>query len=100
MDLYNPFVNEDKASYTVPNINDFDALKPYFDQVNQHIRSSATTNAIPWANVHDAFNGPSGDQDPHDKGYLAFDGVHPNDTGHKVIADQFRLLRYAPLSTR
>jgi lysophospholipase L1-like esterase len=101
MDLYNPFVNEDLASDTDGDgTSDFWTLKPYHDAVNNHIRTSASANGIPWANVHDAFNGADGLQDPQDKGYIAFDGVHPNDTGHKVIADQLRLLRYAPLSTR
>ena len=36
-------------------------------------------------------------EDPSDKGYITFDGLHPNDNGHKVIADLFRDLDYAPL---
>ena len=30
-------------------------------------------------------------------GIIAADGFHPNDAGHKVIADQLRALGYAPL---
>jgi len=28
---------------------------------------------------------------------IASDGFHPNDAGHKVIADQLRMLQYKPL---
>jgi lysophospholipase L1-like esterase len=52
---------------------------------------------VPYAKVYLAFNGPSGDEDPAAKGYLSFDGLHPNDTGHRVIAGKLRLLGYAPL---
>ncbi|WP_288048938.1 isochorismatase family protein [Nocardia sp.] len=44
-----------------------------------------------------AFNGPNHDQDPGDKGYIFLDGLHPNDTGHRVIAEHFRSLGYDPL---
>ena len=38
-----------------------------------------------------------GTQDPVAQGLIATDGLHPNDAGHKVIADQLRALGYAPL---
>lgn len=91
MDIYNPYVNEDKAD------GDFEVLKPYIDDVNNHIATTATNNNIPYAQVYLAFNGPNGDEDPEDKGYLSLDGVHPNDTGHAVIAQLLRDLAYAPL---
>jgi lysophospholipase L1-like esterase len=47
--------------------------------------------------VYLAFNGPTGDEDPKSKRYLSFDGVHPNDTAHRIIADELRKLGYAPL---
>jgi lysophospholipase L1-like esterase len=101
MDLYNPYVDEDRAVDTDGNgINDFLELKPFVDAVNQHIAASATANGIPYARVSLAFNGPNGDVDPQRKGYLSFDRLHPNDTGHKVMADLLRALRYKPLSTR
>ncbi len=49
------------------------------------------------ANVHQAFNGTDGTQDPDAQGLLAVDGFHPNDAGHKVIADQLGALGYQPL---
>lgn len=91
MDIYNAYVNEDKAD------GSFTVLKGYLDDVNAYIGSTAGGNGIPYAKVYEAFNGPNGDQDPEDKGYLSLDGLHPNDKGHKVIADLFRGLGYAPL---
>ncbi len=100
MDLYNPYVNEDKAADTWAadgGLNDFQVFKPYVDEAVEHVRLTATANNIPYAKVYAAFNGTRGDIDPQDKGYLALDGLHPNDTGHKVIADLLRGLGYAPL---
>ncbi len=91
MDIYNPFVARLMIQGT------FNTLEPFLDQVNQHIAASAKANGIPMAHVHLAFNGPNGDEDPIAKGLITVDGIHPNDNGHKVIADAFRALGYAPL---
>ena len=91
MDIYNPFVAELMVKGT------FSTVEPYLDQVNQHIVASAKANGIPMAQVHLAFNGPNGDQDPVAKGLITVDGVHPNDNGHKAIADALRALGYGPL---
>ncbi|HEX8096505.1 MAG TPA: GDSL-type esterase/lipase family protein, partial [Pyrinomonadaceae bacterium] len=98
MDIYNPFVNLMKNSDSWRDdggLNDYQALKPYLDDANNCIAATSLANKIPYARVYQAFNGPNGDQDAGAKGYLAFDGVHPNDIGHKVIADLFRGLGYA-----
>lgn len=92
MDVYNPFVGQQLADGTFP------VLNPLLEAVNAHIMASATLNHIRVARVHDAFNGPGGDQDPVALGYIAVDGVHPNDAGHKAIADALRELGYAPLA--
>jgi hypothetical protein len=107
MDIYNPYVRTDIVSDTwqydgvidgvMMDLNDFQVFKVYFDQVNRHIASNAAV--IPSAQVHLAFNGPYGDEDPKSKGYLSFDGIHPNNTGHRIIADELRKLGYAPLAT-
>lgn len=68
-------------------------MEPYLDQVNQHIASSAQANGIPMAQVHLAFNGLNG-EDPVAKELIRVDGVHPNDNGHKVIADALAALGY------
>ena len=65
--------------------------------MNQHIAASAKANGIPMAQVHLAFNGPNGEQDPLAEGLIALDGIHPNNNGHKAIADALRALGYGPL---
>ncbi|HUK42992.1 MAG TPA: GDSL-type esterase/lipase family protein [Candidatus Bathyarchaeia archaeon] len=91
MDIYNPYVASDMQ------VGIFDITEPYLDEVNNYIHSTATAAGIPVANVHQAFNGADGTTDPGTLGLLAADGFHPNDAGHKVIADQLRALGYAPL---
>ena len=91
MDIYNPYVASDMQA------GNFDKLEPYLDEVNHYIHSTASAHGIPVANVHQAFNGADGKTDPNTLGLLAPDGFHPNDAGHKVIADQLRALGYAPL---
>lgn len=100
MDIYNPYVSTDKASDTWQNdggLNDFQVFKSYVDEANQHIAATATDSNVPYARVYLAFNGTNGDEDPRSKGYLSFDGLHPNDTGHRIIAGELRNLGYAPL---
>jgi lysophospholipase L1-like esterase len=91
MDIYNPYVASDMQA------GRFTTVEPYLDQVNKHIHDNAKANNIPVAEVHTAFNGADGTQDPGTLGLIAADGFHPNDAGHKVIADQLRALAYAPL---
>ena len=91
MDIYDPYVASDMQKGI------FTTLEPYLDDVNNYIHTTAAANSIPVANVHQAFNGADGTQDPIAQGLIAADGLHPNDAGHKVIADQLRALGYAPL---
>jgi lysophospholipase L1-like esterase len=98
MDLYNPFVRQDKAADTNgDNVSDFVVFKKYVDYVNHYIAQTSQANGIRCAPVYAAFNGASGTEDPRAKGYLSFDGLHPNDTGHNVMATQFRNVGYTPL---
>jgi lysophospholipase L1-like esterase len=99
MDIYNPFVNADKSADTWPGDqgNDFMVLKPYLDEINSYILTTSAARNIPCARVYQAFNGPNGEIDPATRNYLAFDDYHPNTRGHRVIADLFRGLGYAPL---
>lgn len=100
MNLYNPYVDEDKASDSDGDtVSDFDELQPYFKEVNAYMGQTAGVAGILCADVALAFNGPNSDEDPELKGYISSDGLHPNDTGHKVMADLLRELGYAPLST-
>ena len=99
MDMYNPYIATDSSSNTWPNdggLNDYQAFKPYLDELNNYIRTTATINNIPCARVFVAFNGPSGAEDPVTKGYISFDGLHPNSAGHGVIATQMRTATLIP----
>ena len=91
MDIYNPYVASDMQAGI------FDITEPYLDEVNNYIHSTGAASGIPVANVHQAFNGADGTTDPATLGLIAADGFHPNDAGHKVIADQLRALGYQPL---
>ena len=66
-------------------LDDFRIFKPYLDEVNGHIATTASDNDIPLAEVH------------LDKGYISQDGIHPNDEGYEVIAERLRKLGYSPL---
>ena len=93
MDMYNPYIATDSSTNTWPNdggLNDYQAFKPYLDELNNYIRTTATLKNIPCARVYFAFNGLTGNEDPVTKGYISFDSLHPNNTGHGVIATQFR----------
>jgi lysophospholipase L1-like esterase len=102
MDIYNPYVRTDIVSNTWPydgrmgDMNDFEVFKIYFGQVNSHIATTSNTKGVPYAQVYLAFNGTNGDEDPKSKGNLSFDGIHPNNTGHRIIADELRKLGYVP----
>jgi lysophospholipase L1-like esterase len=99
MDIYNPYVNEDRARDTWPNDqgNDFQVAKIYLDQINNHIAATSGARNIPCARVYLAFNGPNGDIDAGDQGLIAFDGLHPNGRGHARIAELLSNLGYSPL---
>src|SRR5215217_7570328 len=98
-DFYNPFVNLDGSMISWPDsgTTDFSIFEKYLEQVNSDIAESSNAHDIPHAKIHQAFNGPSGTGDPSDKGYMHSDGIHPNDGGHAVIAQELRRLGYEPL---
>ena len=100
MDIYNPYVRTDKISDTwqndggIKDLNDFQVFKSYVEEVNDHIATASCAASVPYAEVYLVFNGPTGEEDPRSKGYLSFDGVHPNNTGHRIIADELRKVGY------
>jgi lysophospholipase L1-like esterase len=99
MDIYNPYVRTDTISDTWQNdggMYDFQVFKRYVDEVNYHIATTSYTSGIPYAEVYLTFNGTTGDEDPKSMGYLSFYRVHPNNTGHRIIADELRKLGYIP----
>jgi lysophospholipase L1-like esterase len=88
----NPFVNEWKERGV------FEERKSMLDRWNGQLVEIATQYNIPVARVYRDFNGPNGDQDPGDKGYISTDGMHNNDTGARRIAQLLRELGYEPLA--
>jgi lysophospholipase L1-like esterase len=85
---YAPYVDTDEVLGTLPSngtVNDFRVFEPYANEANRHIATTATNNGIPYAEVH------------LDKEDISPDGVHPNDEGYEIIADQLRELGYSPL---
>lgn len=99
MDIYYPYITTDMAMDAWPEdeMTDFQVLNQYLAEANDHIAETSDRFGIPIARVHQAFNGFGGDEDPNIKGYIAFDGLHPNALGHGIIAERFRVLGYAPL---
>ncbi|HEX8455770.1 MAG TPA: DUF4214 domain-containing protein [Pyrinomonadaceae bacterium] len=93
MDNYNPAVDLERLYGVLP------VIKPYFDDVNRFIIVNSVSNRILSARVYQAFNGINGESDAGRRGYISADGVHPNDTGHDIIASEFRALGYQPLVT-
>lgn len=89
MTIYNPFVAEDQAD------GSFDVFRPYLERINTHISIVAVANGAAYAQVYRAFNGPDGSEDPDAKDYLWFDGLHPGEDGHSVMAERLGDLDYA-----
>lgn len=87
MDFYFPYVDvfgeSEKGS---------EALQ-YWTRFNECIREAGDQHSIPVANVFEAFNGPQGNNDPAEQGYL-IDARHSSEEGMKVIAEEFRKLGY------
>jgi lysophospholipase L1-like esterase len=65
-----------------------EVFEPYVAEVNRHIATTAANNNIPYG------------QPDLGKEDLSPDGIHPNDNGYAVIADQLRGLGYRPLGRR
>jgi lysophospholipase L1-like esterase len=100
MDIYNPFVNEDRGTDTWAvdgGQNDYMVFQGYLADANRHIATTSAASGVPIAPVYHSFNGPDGTQDPAAAGLIAFDGLHPNQAGHTRIADLLRALGYAPI---
>jgi len=66
-------------------IEDFRVLKPYVEEVNYLIATTTADKDVPYVEVY------------LDKGHVNPDGVHPNDEGYQVIAEQLRELGYSHL---
>jgi lysophospholipase L1-like esterase len=84
----------------------YDDYYGWAEAVNQHMGAMnwhmASTGGIAIADVHRAYNGATGMDDPIAKGYILPDAIHATDAGHAVIADLVRALdvRAAPADAR
>jgi lysophospholipase L1-like esterase len=72
----------------------FDGLIYHWQAANNYLLQVATDYQIPVARVYQAFNGPNGDQDPFEKGYVGDDSLHPSTKGKELMADLMRELGY------
>jgi lysophospholipase L1-like esterase len=88
----NPFVNKWKEE------GDFEERKPTIERLNRQIMDVASQYNIPVARVYLDFNGPNGDQDPGEEGYVSGDGMHNSDAGVRRMAELLRELGYEPLA--
>ena len=97
----NPLALRLLEHYNFPGIGDatiegFDIRKACFEKYNASIHAVADRYGIPVVPVYEAFNGPDGDDNPDEKGYLS-DGLHLAQPGDKVIADLVREIGYEPI---
>jgi hypothetical protein len=81
-------VAETKANGT------FEGVNYYWQAANDYLGQVATEHQIPVARVNETFNGPNGDEDPFEKGYVWDDFVHPSTKGKELMADLMRALGY------
>jgi lysophospholipase L1-like esterase len=88
MDFYYPYVRRDQERGI------YDETKRWWHQFNECIVDTARKHGIPAARVFEAYNGPDGNDDPREKGYLYPDDRHSSDEGMKVIAREFQKLGY------
>jgi lysophospholipase L1-like esterase len=66
-------------------IEDVRSLEPYVEEVNYHIATTTADKDVPYVEIY------------LEKGHVNPDGVHPNDEGYQVIAEQLREVGYSPL---
>jgi len=67
---------------------------PYWMRFNGCLAGVSRAHGIPMADIFAAFNGADGSADPAERGLIAGDGLHPSSEGMKLIAAEFRKLRY------
>jgi lysophospholipase L1-like esterase len=54
------------------------------EQVERDAAEAAGAVFVSWM---DLFNGPGHDVDPAEQGWMASDGIHPNDAGRAVLVE-------------
>jgi len=88
MDWFHPCVKENKEDGI------FEECKRCIEALNEQIVQAASEHNIPVVRTHPVFNGPDGDEDAREKGYVQADGLHHNEAGRVLIADLHRELGY------
>ena len=78
------FVDDTTSWPSEGKIEDLRILKPYVEEVNRHIATTAADKGVPYVEVY------------LEEGHVNPDGVHPNDEGYRVIAERLRELGYGP----
>jgi hypothetical protein len=73
-----------------------DEKKDCHEAINELIHEVGSRHGICVAGVSEAFNGPSGLEDPGEKGYLGYDGYRVSPDGDAVLAELLRELGYEP----
>ncbi|SMX24060.1 SGNH/GDSL hydrolase family protein [Boseongicola aestuarii] len=88
MDFYFPYVEAHR------DMGIYESTKQDWKRFNECIATAGSRHGVAVAQVHKAFNGPLGDDDPAKKGYLDSGGKHSSEEGMQVIAEEFRRLGY------
>lgn len=93
IDLYNPMISRFRK-------NNMEAECTHCQEIfNNIIHEAAAAYNIPTVSLYDAFNGPDHDQDPREKGYIGYDGLHTSLEGQQLIADLLSEAGYDPVSS-
>jgi len=90
-DLYNPLV----APWRERGV--FEACTECWENMSDAAHSAAQTYGIPFLSRLDAFNGPSHDEDPREKGFTIADGQHPSVLAAQFTAELLSKLGYEPV---
>jgi len=91
IDLYNPMISRFRQ-------NNMEAECTHCQEIfNNIIQEAAAAYNIPTVSLYDAFNGPDHDQDPREKGYIGYDGLHTSPEGRQLIADLLSEAGYEPV---
>jgi predicted dienelactone hydrolase len=91
-DIYNPLVSPWREAGV------FEACTGCWQNMSNAARLAAEAYNIPFLSRLDAFNGPSHDEDPREKGYIHFDGEHPSDLASQFTAELLSQMGYEPVS--
>jgi hypothetical protein len=69
-----------------------------WEAFSQTIRGAAAEFGVPTASMFDAFNGPSHDEDPREKGFIGSDKQHTTDEGKAAMVEVLHALGYDPVN--